>query len=115
MDDFKLRASLDVAGRLREEAASQTRLRVAPACSRYVAYGVDVGGLRWTSVESRTSTLDFGIALLFSSLCGAVLMAISAPLFLIRIRVEEEMLINEFGDAYLEYREHTRKIIPYIY
>ena len=28
---------------LREEAASQTRLRVAPACSRYVAYGVDVG------------------------------------------------------------------------
>ncbi len=60
-------------------------------------------------------TLDFGIALLFSSLWGAVLMAISAPLFLIRIRVEEEMLINEFGDAYLEYRDHTRKIIPYIY
>ena len=60
-------------------------------------------------------TLDFGIALLFSSLWGAVLMAISALLFLIRIRVEEEMLIDEFGDAYLEYRKHTKKLIPRIY
>ncbi len=60
-------------------------------------------------------TLDFGIALLFSSLWGAVLMAISALLFLVRIRVEEEMLIDEFGDAYLEYRKHTKTLIPYIY
>ena len=60
-------------------------------------------------------TWDFGIALLFSSLWGAVLMAISALLFLIRIRVEEEMLIEEFGDAYLEYRKHTKTVIPYIY
>ena len=57
----------------------------------------------------------FGIALFFSSLWGAVLMAISAVCFLIRIRVEEEMLIEEFGDAYHEYRKHTKKIIPYIY
>lgn len=27
----------------------------------------------------------------------------------------EEMLIKEFGDAYHEYRKHTKKIIPYIY
>ena len=53
-------------------------------------------------------TLDFGIALLFSSLWGAVFMAMSALLFLIRIRVEEEMLIEEFGDAYLEYRKQLR-------
>ncbi len=60
-------------------------------------------------------TWDFGIALLFSSLWGAVLMAISAPLFLIRIRVEEEMLINEFGDAYHDYRKRTKKFIRFIY
>ena len=58
---------------------------------------------------------DFGFALFFSSLWGGVLMAISAPCFLLRIRIEEEMLIKEFGDAYHEYRKHTKKIIPYVY
>ncbi len=58
---------------------------------------------------------NFGIAVFFSSLWGAVLMSISAVCFLIRIRVEEEMLIEEFGDAYHEYRKHTKKIIPFIY
>ena len=59
--------------------------------------------------------LHFGIALLFSSLWGGVLMAVSALSFLIRIPVEEEMLIEEFGDAYREYRKRTKKVIPYIY
>lgn len=58
---------------------------------------------------------DFGFALFFSSLWGAVLMAISALFFLLRIRIEEEMLIKEFGDAYHEYREHTKRLIPYVY
>ncbi len=39
----------------------------------------------------------------------------SGGAFLIRIRVEEEMLIEEFGDAYLEYRKRTKMVIPYIY
>ena len=58
---------------------------------------------------------DFGFALFFSSLWGGVLMAISAPCFLLRIRIEEEMLIKEFGDADREYRKHTKRIIPYVY
>jgi protein-S-isoprenylcysteine O-methyltransferase Ste14 len=57
----------------------------------------------------------FGIALLFSSAWGAVLMAISAMCFLFRIRAEEEMLIEEFGEAYLEYRQETKKLIPWLY
>jgi protein-S-isoprenylcysteine O-methyltransferase Ste14 len=60
-------------------------------------------------------TLDFGIALLFASFWGGVLMGISAVLFLIRIHVEEEMLIEEFGDAYLEYRRRTKKLVPYVF
>jgi protein-S-isoprenylcysteine O-methyltransferase Ste14 len=37
------------------------------------------------------------------------------PVFLNRIRIEERMLIEEFGDAYREYRETTRKLIPFVY
>jgi len=57
----------------------------------------------------------FGFALLFGSLWRAVLMAISAACFLLRIRAEEELLIEEFGDAYHEYRKHTKQLIPFIY
>jgi protein-S-isoprenylcysteine O-methyltransferase Ste14 len=57
----------------------------------------------------------FGFSLSFGSLWGAVLMAITATYFLLRIRAEEEMLIEEFGDAYHEYRKHTKQLIPFIY
>ena len=59
--------------------------------------------------------MDFGIALAASSLWGAVLMAVSAPCFLIRIRFEEEMLVEEFGEAYREYKRHTKMLIPWVY
>jgi protein-S-isoprenylcysteine O-methyltransferase Ste14 len=42
-------------------------------------------------------------------------MAISAALFVIRIRVEEEMLIDEFGDAYREYQKRTKMLILLVY
>jgi protein-S-isoprenylcysteine O-methyltransferase Ste14 len=32
-----------------------------------------------------------------------------------RIKVEEEALINEFGDEYRNYRLRTKKFIPYVY
>jgi len=31
---------------------------------------------------------------------------------LYQIGLEERMLIQEFGDEYLEYRKHTEKLIP---
>jgi protein-S-isoprenylcysteine O-methyltransferase Ste14 len=37
------------------------------------------------------------------------------PIFLNRIRMEEEMLTEEFGDAHRMYMETTRKLIPFIY
>ena len=42
-------------------------------------------------------------------------MIFAAFSFLIRIRIEEEMLIEEFGDAYREYSDRTKMIVPFIY
>ena len=50
-----------------------------------------------------------------SSLYGLLLMSALIPIFLIRIRIEERMLTDEFGDAYRTYKEATSKLIPFIY
>ncbi len=42
-------------------------------------------------------------------------MAISALFFVIRMQIEEEMLIDEFGDAYLDYKSRTNRLVPYVY
>ena len=49
------------------------------------------------------------------SLYGFLVLSFLIPIFLIRIRMEEDMLTEEFGDAYRTYRETTRKLIPFIY
>lgn len=35
--------------------------------------------------------------------------------FIYRIKVEEQVLVEQFGDEYLEYRKKTKKLIPFIY
>ncbi|WPO82740.1 isoprenylcysteine carboxylmethyltransferase family protein [Chryseobacterium sp. JJR-5R] len=35
--------------------------------------------------------------------------------FSYRIRIEEEALIEQFGEEYLEYRRQTKKLVPFIY
>ena len=37
------------------------------------------------------------------------------PLILNRIRIEERMLTDEFGDAYRRYKERTSKLIRFVY
>ncbi len=56
-----------------------------------------------------------GIPVYASSLYGLLVMSGLIPIFLIRIRFEERLLTNEFGDAYRKYREATSKLIPFIY
>jgi protein-S-isoprenylcysteine O-methyltransferase Ste14 len=56
-----------------------------------------------------------GIPVYCSSLGGFLIMSALIPIFLNRIRMEERLLIEEFGDAYRGYRETTRKLIPFIY
>jgi len=56
-----------------------------------------------------------GIAVYASSLYGFLIMSAQIPVFLIRIRLEEELLTEEFQDAYQKYKETTKKLIPFIY
>jgi protein-S-isoprenylcysteine O-methyltransferase Ste14 len=57
----------------------------------------------------------FGVPVYAPSLYGSYVMSALIPLFLIRIRIEEAMLIEEFGDAYRSYKDETKKLIPFVY
>lgn len=57
----------------------------------------------------------FGAPIYASSLLGFAIMTALIPLVLNRIRMEEELLLGEFGDAYRKYRETTKKLIPFVY
>ena len=58
---------------------------------------------------------NYGIAMVFSSLYGLLFM-LAANLFLVtRIRMEEEMLLEAFGDEYSDYMKRTKRLIPFIY
>ena len=56
-----------------------------------------------------------GWAIILSSLYGLVFMTIGLAFLLIRIEIEEKMLIEAFGEEYKEYQRKTKKLIPYIY
>ncbi len=57
----------------------------------------------------------FGTPLLFSSFYGFLVMLLLIPCYLYRIKIEEKMLVGKFGEEYLEYMRHTKKLLPYIY
>ena len=56
-----------------------------------------------------------GLALSAASLLGLLIMSALIPVFLNRIRLEERILTEQFGDDYRRYSEKTRKLVPYIY
>ena len=58
---------------------------------------------------------NIGVPLFFNSMMGMVVMILANLFLLIRIEIEEEMLIKEFGEEYMEYRKRTKKLIPYLY
>jgi protein-S-isoprenylcysteine O-methyltransferase Ste14 len=66
-------------------------------------------------VYSGTILALLGLPLCLSSLFGTALMVVVIPLFLNRIRIEERLLIEEFGAQYEEYMEATEKLVPLIY
>ena len=57
----------------------------------------------------------FGVALLFSSWYGFLIMLLLIPCFLYRIGIEEEMLVGRLGAEYQAYKKVTKKMIPYLY
>ena len=58
---------------------------------------------------------NMGFALAASSLYGLILMLLGNLMLLFRIRIEEKMMVEEFGAEYTEYMLRTKKFIPYIY
>jgi len=59
--------------------------------------------------------LSPGIPLIFSSFYGLFLMLLLVPCFLYRVKIEESMLIEKFGNEYREYMKNTKRLIPYVY
>jgi protein-S-isoprenylcysteine O-methyltransferase Ste14 len=60
-------------------------------------------------------TFCIGLAVFGPSFSGLLIMSLLIPIFLIRIRIEERLLLETFGDAYREYQRNTRKLIPFLY
>ncbi len=59
--------------------------------------------------------VTIGLPVYTSSLYGFLTMSVLIPIVLNRIRMEEKLLTDEFGDAYRKYKKATRKLIPFIY
>jgi protein-S-isoprenylcysteine O-methyltransferase Ste14 len=59
--------------------------------------------------------VSIGIPLSAASLYGLLIMLALIPVLLNRIRMEERLLTEEFGDNYLAYRDSTSKLIPFVY
>jgi protein-S-isoprenylcysteine O-methyltransferase Ste14 len=55
----------------------------------------------------------FGPPLYGPSVWGCLVMALLIPIFLNRIRMEEQLLAEEFGEAYADYRRSTPRLIPF--
>ncbi len=62
-----------------------------------------------------TILVFLGIPLILASPYGFATMALVIPLFLNRIRIEEKLLIEEFGAEYERYKETSKKLIPYLF
>lgn len=63
---------------------------------------------------SLLSFIGFGISLNnWLSLTTVVILVMIS--FLYRIKVEEKILIDQFGNEYLEYKRNTYRLIPWIY
>jgi protein-S-isoprenylcysteine O-methyltransferase Ste14 len=50
-----------------------------------------------------------------SSARGFLILCLLIPIVLGRIKIEERLLTEHFGDAYREYKASTRKLIPFVY
>ncbi len=56
-----------------------------------------------------------GLPVYVASLYGFLTSLVLIPIILNRIRLEERLLTEEFGETYHTYKKATRKLIPFIY
>jgi protein-S-isoprenylcysteine O-methyltransferase Ste14 len=57
----------------------------------------------------------FSIPLLFHSLYGFFIMILKVPFTIYRIKIEEQALLERFGDEYRDYMKTSKRLIPYVY
>jgi len=56
-----------------------------------------------------------GVPVYAPSLYGFLILSLLIPFILFRIKMEEELLTEFFGDEYRAYRKTTKKLIPFLY
>ena len=56
-----------------------------------------------------------GLPVYAASVYGFLAMFAQIPIFLFRIRMEEELLAEHFRDEYEAYRNTTKRLIPFLY
>ena len=56
-----------------------------------------------------------GVTVHASSPYGLLIMSALVPIFLNRIRMEERILVEEYGDEYTAYTAGTSRLVPFIY
>lgn len=101
---------LVAAGTLRKSYSATLVIREDHRLVRHGIYGV----VRHP-VYSGTILVLVGLPLCLSSVFGTAVMLLVIPLFLKRIRIEEKLLIEQFGAEYEAYRSATKKLVPLIY
>lgn len=75
------------------------------------------GPYRWVRNPSYLGALlgGLGWTLVFRSVPGLMVVALSTWLIIVRIDAEEALLASEFGDEYDTYRRRTWRIVPWVY
>ncbi len=58
---------------------------------------------------------NLGVPLILLSVYGFAIVFGGNLFLLLRILIEERMLVEEFGQEYEEYAKRTKKLIPYVY
>jgi len=58
--------------------------------------------------------LILGLPLYVASLRGFLVSLLFVPITLNRVRLEEQLLTQHFGERYLEYKRRTKRIVPWV-
>jgi len=60
--------------------------------------------------------MSLGVSVAYSSLVGLLaILVLVLPGIAYRIKVEENLLREHFGEAYIKYSEKTKKVLPYVW
>ena len=66
-------------------------------------------------IYSGAIVICFSVPVYAASLYGAFTMSLLIPIFLVRIKLEEDLLTEAFGDTYRQYAQNTKRLIPFVY